>query len=71
MIYVQALKRFVSFVVVFMFAFFLGGWFLMPHLPPYPTQQVSVFQIEYWNTNWIGMILGIGFGVMSHYSAFR
>lgn len=55
----------ISFIVVFVFVFFLGGWFLMPHLPPTPDHPVTVFEIEYWTTNWAGAALGIILGGLS------
>jgi hypothetical protein len=39
-------RAIISFIVVFAFAFFLGGWFLMPHLPPVPDHLVSVFEFD-------------------------
>lgn len=58
-----------SFVVVFVLAFFLGGWFLMPYLPPVPDYPVSVFEIEYWTTNWAGALLGVFLGGLSAFEA--
>jgi hypothetical protein len=58
-------KAAISFIVVFAFAFVLGGWFLMPHLPPIPDHPVSVFEVEYWETNWAGAVVGLGLGVLS------
>lgn len=60
-----------SFFVVFCFAFFLGGWFLMPHLPPVPDHPVSVFELEYWTTNWAGALLGLVLGAFSARSVLR
>jgi hypothetical protein len=45
-------RAIVSFIVVSCFAFHFGGWFLMPHLPPVPDHPVTVFEAEYWTTNW-------------------
>jgi len=59
------LSAIVSFVIVFIFVFFLGGWFLMPYLPPVPDHPVTVFEAEYWITNWAGVILGIILGGLS------
>jgi uncharacterized protein (DUF2062 family) len=64
-------RAIISFVVVFCFAFFLGGWFLMPHLPPFPDHLVSVFELEYWTTNWAGALLGILLGTLSARSVLR
>ena len=61
----------VSFAVVFALAFFLGGWFLMLHLPPVPNHRVSVFELEYWTTNWAGALLGLVLGMLSARSALR
>lgn len=60
-----------SFVVVFLIGFVLGGWFLMPHLPPVPERPVSVFEAEYWMTNWAGALLGIFLGALSAWSVLR
>jgi uncharacterized protein (DUF2062 family) len=64
-------KAIVSFIVVFVFAFFLGGWFLMPHLPPIPDHPVTVFELEYWTTNWAGALLGILLGGLSARSVLK
>ena len=64
-------KAIVSFIVVFVFAFFLGGWFLMPHLPPVPDHPVSVFEAEYWTTNWAGAVLGLILGGLSAWSVLK
>ena len=61
----------VSFIAVFIFAFVLGGWFLMPHLPPAPNHPVSVFELEYWTTNWAGALLGLLLGALSARSVLR
>ena len=55
----------VSFVAVFAIVFVLGGLFLMPHLPPTPRHLVTVFEVEYWTTNWAGAVLGILLGGLS------
>lgn len=60
-----------SFLFVFPFAFVLGGWFLMPYLPPVPDHPVTVFEIEYWSTNWAGAVLGIVLGGLSAWSVVR
>ena len=60
-----------SFIVVFILAFFLGGWFLMPVLPPVPDHPVSVFELEYWTTNWAGAVLGIILGGLSAWSILK
>jgi hypothetical protein len=59
------IRAIVSFLVVFVFTFFLAGWFLMPYLPPVPNHPVTVFELEYWTTNWIGVLLGILLGLLS------
>jgi hypothetical protein len=59
------LQAVVSFIVVFVLAFVLGGLYLMPHLPPFPTHPVTMFEAEYWNTNWAGAVLGIVLGGVS------
>ena len=64
-------KAIVSFILVFAFAFFLGGWFLMPHLPPVPDHPVSVFEGEYWTTNWAGALLGLVLGGLSARSVLK
>ena len=65
--YVMILRLFNS-IVVFLFVFFLSGWFLMPHLPPFPLQQTSIFELNYWTTNWAGAILGTIASTISHMS---
>ena len=65
------IKAVVSFLVVFIFAFVLGGWFLMPHLPPAPDHPVTVFDAEYWTTNWAGALLGIVLGLLSARSTLK
>lgn len=60
-----------SFVFVFACVFFICGWFLMPYLPPVPTQPVSVFSSAYWMDNWIGFILGIALGSLSARSSLK
>ena len=64
-------KAVISFVVVFLFSFILGGWFLMPHLPPVPDHPVSALKLEYWTTNWAGALLGILLGTLSARSVVR
>lgn len=64
-------KAIVSFIVVFIIGFILGGWFLMPHLPPVPDRPVSVFEAEYWTTNWGGALLGAILGGLSAWSVLR
>lgn len=61
----------ISFVVVFAGCFFLGGWFLMPHLPPVPPRPVTVFELEYWTTNWAGALLGLVLGGLSARSVLK
>jgi len=64
-------KAIVSFIVVLVIGFVLGGWFLMPHLPPVPDRPVTVFEAEYWTTNWAGALLGILLGGLSAWSVLR
>ena len=64
-------KAITSFIVVFIFAFFLGGWFLMPHLPPVPDHPVTIFEAEYWTTNWAGALMGILLGGLSARSVLK
>ena len=64
-------KAFISFLFVFLFAFVLGGWFLMPHLPPYPDHPVTVFELEYWTTNWAGAFIGAALGSISAWSIIK
>lgn len=54
-----------SFIVVFVLSFVLGGWFLMPYLPPVPDRPMSALEIEYWATNWAGTLLGLILGCLS------
>lgn len=65
------LRAIVSFLFVFLFSFVLGGWFLMPYLPPVPNHPVTVFELEYWSTNWAGAVLGILLGGLSAWSILR
>jgi hypothetical protein len=62
---------FVSFVFMFVAVFFLAGWVLMPHLPPFPDHPVSVFEAEYWRDNWIGYLLGVVMGGLSARSVLK
>ena len=64
-------KAIVSFIVVFVIGFVLGGWFLMPHLPPTPDHPVTVFEAEYWTTNWAGALLGLLLGALSARSVLK
>jgi Na+/phosphate symporter len=65
------ISAFVSFAFVFAGAFFLAGWFLMPHLPPIPDHPVSVFESDYWRDNWIGYLLGATLGGLSARSVLK
>ena len=49
----------ISFIIVFVIVFILGGWFLMPHLPPIPDRLISVYELDYWTDNWAGALLGL------------
>ncbi len=60
-----------SFLGVFAVSFVLGGWFLMPHLPPRPDHPVTVWEAEYWTNNWAGALLGVVLGALSACSAYR
>jgi len=51
-----------SFVFVAAGVFFLGGFLLMPHLPPTPSKPVYWFEMDYWVTNWAGLLLGVPCG---------
>jgi hypothetical protein len=61
----------VSFVLVFIGVFVLAGLFLMPYLPPVPTRPVSAFEMEFWTTNWIGVVLGLPIAALSARHALR
>ena len=61
----------ISFLVVFVLAFVLGGWFLMPYLPPVPSRPMSAVEAEYWITNWAGALLGLILGALSARSVLR
>jgi len=65
------LKASVSFLFVFVFTFFLAGWFLLPYLPPVPDRPVTVLEARYWVDNWIGVLLGVVLGAISARSIFR
>lgn len=67
----HAASAITSFIVVFACCFVLGGWFLMPHLPPVPPRPVTVFELEYWTTNWAGALLGLALGGLSARAAYR
>jgi len=60
-----------SFVFIFIFAFILGGYFFMPYLPPVPPRPVTVFEWEYWSTNWAGALLGVILGSLSAWSVVK
>jgi len=60
-----------SFIFVFILGFFLGGWFLMPYLPPVPNHPVHAFELEYWTTNWAGAVVGVILGSLSARSVRR
>jgi len=49
----------ISFIIVFVIVFILGGWFLMPHLPPIPDRPISVYELDYWTDNLPGALLGL------------
>jgi hypothetical protein len=68
MLYAKAVA---SFLIVSAVAFVLGGWFLMPHLPPVPERPVTVFEAEYWTINWAGALLGLVLGGLSARSVLR
>ena len=61
----------ISFIVVFVLSFILGGYFLMPHLPPVPDRPISVFETEYWMDNWAGALLGLVLGGLSARSVLK
>ena len=65
------LRACISFVVVAAIGFVLGGWFLMPYLPPVPDRPISIFETEYWTTNWAGALLGLILGGLSAWSVLR
>lgn len=60
-----------SFIFVFLCAFILAGWFLMPHLPPVPDHVVTVFELDYLKDNWAGYILGVTLGGLSARSVLK
>jgi hypothetical protein len=61
----------IAFLSMFALGFVLGGWFLMPHLPPVPDHPVGVFEAEYWTTNWAGALLGLVLGILSARSSLK
>lgn len=67
----QYILAIVAFSLIFVLVFVLGGWFLMPHLPPTPDHPVSAFELEYWSTNWIGALFGLVFGGLSAQATLR
>jgi len=60
-----------SFLFVFACIFFVCGFFLMPYLPPRPSQPISVFDGAYWVDNWPGYILGTIVGFLSARSSLK
>ena len=64
-------KAVVSFIVVFVLGFVLGGLFLMPYLPPKPARLVSALEADYWTTNWAGALVGLILGGLSARSVLR
>ncbi|MEM0983415.1 MAG: hypothetical protein AAGI17_05655 [Planctomycetota bacterium] len=58
-------KAILSFAVVFVIAFVLAGWFILPHVPPTPSQPVSAVEGAYWLPNWAGYIAGVVLGGLS------
>lgn len=61
----------IAFLFMFVLGFFLGGWLLMPHLPPVPDHPVSAFEAEFWTTNWAGALLGLLLGTLSARSTLK
>ncbi len=61
----------ISFVFIFACIFLLGGLFLMPHLPPVPDHMVTIWEAEYWTTNWAGAVLGLIIGGLSARSVLK
>jgi hypothetical protein len=57
--------RCASGIVLFLGVFVLSGLFVSPYVPPYPKEPVSVLEIEYWTTNWVGLVLGVVCVVLS------
>jgi hypothetical protein len=43
----------------FVFAFVIGGVWLMPHLPPHYLKALPLSDPRFWVTNWAGALLGI------------
>ena len=67
----RVLSACVSFVLVFIISFALGGLLFMPYLPPTPDHPVSFVENEYWTTNWAGALLGLVLGGLSARSILR
>ena len=58
-------------VVSFSIVFVLAGWFILPHVPPTPTEPVSVFEGAYWLPNWPGYVLGAIVGGLSAWASWN
>ncbi len=58
----------ISFIIVFVIVFILGGWFLMPHLPPIPLRPISAYELDYWTDNGAGALLGLILAGLSYRS---
>lgn len=67
----KVLMAAISFGVVFISLFFICGWFIMPHVPPYPETEAHPFEVRYWIDNWVGLIVGASCGAISVYQSFR
>ena len=55
----RILSNIIANSILFGSAFLIGGYVLMPYLPPYPERPITIYEWEYWVTNWAGLILGI------------
>ncbi|MBI9018713.1 MAG: hypothetical protein JEZ07_15775 [Phycisphaerae bacterium] len=60
-----------SFIVVFILVFVLGGLFLMPHILSTPDRTITALENEFWTRNWAGAVLGLILGGLSTWSAMK
>ena len=67
----KLLSALVSFAIVFGCVFLLCGWFVMPHLPAVPEIPPSVYDPQFWLSNWAGIGLGACLGLISARSVMK
>lgn len=67
----KLLSALVSFAIVFICVFMLCGWFVMPHLPSVPEIPPSMYEPQFWLSNWAGIAMGLGLGLISARSVMK